>query len=159
MLTSPAAVLHPGEPFLLDISIQNIADAELRMPWSVDWRIVYGETQEVPEKLVHVLVGIDEWVISDQKIPPGSEGEWKNATSFSLYGVPSKPETIQTIRPGESVRLRTSLTAPSTEKVFWRIRGSLSFFSGLDTTRHLGRSLSHPVDLTPKTQTEPPAKP
>ena len=81
------------DPFVYELELRNIGGTPVQFPWSVDASLF---DMRVAGGTVAVVSLID----ADNKSPK------RTITGFMLFGAPSVPGSLETIDPGELVRIR-----------------------------------------------------
>jgi hypothetical protein len=137
----------PSATAKIDVTITNISDKSIGLPWSVDWRQVWEGSGEMPDNYLGMNLSIHARRLpGPDEIAPDRKG-WERSIALALcsfYGTRTKPTTIQVLAPGRRVRVRTSVKLPE-QAGEWQLRGSVSFPSGLDPHFY---AASDPVLLT-----------
>lgn len=86
-----------GADFVYDVTLENITEAPVRIPWEPDWRKVETGFEHDPPP-GYLCARVTLWAASEL-------GEQLVAEA-SLYGSNAAPGSLMTLRPGESVRIR-----------------------------------------------------
>jgi len=93
---------QPGHPFNYELLITNTGEKTITLPRALDWKVV--DTNGLEQQYVKAGVSLE---LRTEKVVTYI------TPTLVLYSVPGKPETMLTLRPGDSLRILGTSVLPT----------------------------------------------